>query len=89
MNTTTDDKMARTKTPRTVGWIATTLVVIGALNWGLVGLFSFNLVDAIFGTSSVVSRIIYVLVGLSGLYLIAFARSLAHASMPAYHPRPA
>ena len=46
------------------------LVIIGAINWGLVGLFKFNLVDAIFGELSILSRIIYVLVGISGLWAI-------------------
>jgi hypothetical protein len=54
-----------------IGWVALVLTVIGALNWGLVGLFQFNLVDAIFGEGSGLSRIIYILVGLSGVYLIA------------------
>jgi uncharacterized membrane protein YuzA (DUF378 family) len=57
-------------------WTAILLVVIGALNWGLVGLFEFNLVDAIFGPLSAVSRIIYVLVALAGLYLIFAASQL-------------
>ena len=48
-------------------YIALTLVIIGALNWLLIGLFSFDLVATIFGTMSVVSRIIYSLVGISGL----------------------
>ena len=48
--------------------IAFILLVIGGLNWLLVGAFSFNLVDTIFGVSSVVSSIIYVLVGLSAIY---------------------
>lgn len=48
--------------------IALVLIVIGALNWGLVGLFNFNLVDTIFGVMSVLSRIIYILVGVSGLW---------------------
>ena len=43
------------------------LAVVGALNWGLVGLFHFNLVSAIFGDMSVLSRIVYVVFGLSGL----------------------
>jgi uncharacterized protein len=51
-------------------WIALVLVIIGAINWGLVGLFSFDLVAAIFGSLSIISRIIYDLVGLSGIYLI-------------------
>jgi uncharacterized membrane protein YuzA (DUF378 family) len=44
------------------------LVIIGAINWGLVGLFSWNLVEAIFGGAPVLVRIIYILVGLSGLW---------------------
>lgn len=52
--------------------IALTLVIVGALNWLLVGLFEFNLVDAIFGVSSILSRIIYGLVGLAGIWSIAF-----------------
>lgn len=48
--------------------IALVLIIIGAINWGLIGLFKFNLVDAIFGTMSLLSRIIYTLVGISGLW---------------------
>ncbi len=48
--------------------IALLLIIIGAINWGLIGIFKFNLVDTIFGTMSVVSRIIYTLVGISGLW---------------------
>ena len=55
-----------------INCIALTLVIIGALNWLLVGLFGFNLVDTIFGTLSVISRIIYTIVGLAGLWSIAF-----------------
>ncbi len=46
------------------------LVIVGGLNWGLVGLFDFNLVAAIFGAGSALSRIVYVLVGLSAVYQI-------------------
>ena len=53
---------------KVVDTIALVLIIIGAINWGLIGIFNFNLVDAIFGTMSVVSRIIYTLVGLSGLW---------------------
>ena len=52
--------------------IALTLTIIGAVNWGLIGFFSFDLVAFIFGKMSWISRIIYALVGLSGLYLITF-----------------
>ncbi len=50
--------------------IALVLVIIGAINWLLIGLFDFNLVDSIFGTMSLISRIIYILVGISGLWSI-------------------
>ena len=50
--------------------IALILVVIGAINWGLIGIFKFNLVDTILGTMSIISRIIYTLVGVSGIWLI-------------------
>jgi len=50
--------------------IALILVIIGAINWGLIGLFNFNLVDTIFGAASALSRIIYSLVGISGLWSI-------------------
>ncbi|MCI9177004.1 MAG: DUF378 domain-containing protein [Clostridia bacterium] len=55
---------------KVVDTIALILVIIGAINWGLVGIFNFNLVDTIFGVMSVISRIIYVLVGISGLWAI-------------------
>jgi uncharacterized membrane protein YuzA (DUF378 family) len=67
--------METTSTTRNVGIAALVLTIIGALNWLLVGLFRFNLVSAIFGDMSTLSRIVYVLVGLSGLYLIASASS--------------
>ena len=50
--------------------IALILVIIGAIVWGIIGIFNFNLVDAIFGAMSIVSRIIYILVGISGLWAI-------------------
>jgi uncharacterized membrane protein YuzA (DUF378 family) len=51
-------------------YISLILVIIGGLNWGLIGLFGFNLVDALFGVGSAISRIIYILVGLAALYTI-------------------
>lgn len=50
-------------------WIAIVLVVVGALNWGLIGLFSFDLVAALLGDMSMLSRIVYTLVGLSAVYV--------------------
>ncbi len=50
------------------------LVIIGALNWGLVGAFDFNLVSAILGSVPVVERVVYVLVGLAGLMMLVGCR---------------
>ena len=50
---------------------ALTLSIIGAVNWGLIGLFKFDLVAFLFGNLTWLSRIIYTLVGLCGLYLIS------------------
>ena len=50
--------------------ISLTLVIIGALNWLLIGVFRFDLVAFLFGNMTLLSRIIYILVGLCGLYLI-------------------
>ena len=47
------------------------LVVVGALNWGLVGLFNFNLVTALLGFMPALERVVYLLVGLSAVYLAA------------------
>ena len=62
-------------TMKTLKIIALVLVIVGGLNWGLVGLFNFDLVAAIFGAMSAISRIVYILVGLSAFYL-AFASLL-------------
>jgi len=51
---------------------ALTISIIGAINWGLVGFFDFNLVAFLFGSMSWISRIIYAIVGLCGLYLFTF-----------------
>jgi uncharacterized membrane protein YuzA (DUF378 family) len=51
-------------------WIALILLIIGGLNWGLVGALNFDLVEMLFGDMSAVSRIIYVLVGISGIYTL-------------------
>lgn len=50
--------------------LAFILVIVGALNWGLVGLFHFDLVATLFGAGSLLSRIVYIVVGLSGLWMI-------------------
>lgn len=55
-----------------IDYIAHLLIVIGAINWGLVGFFKFDLVQFIFGDMSILSRIIFALVGIAGLYAISF-----------------
>ena len=57
--------------------IALTLVIIGAINWLLIGVFKFNLVDTLFGSLSVLTRIIYIIVGIAGLWSIAFYSKLS------------
>lgn len=52
---------------QTLQKICLLLTIIGAINWGLIGIFDFNLVDTIFGVGSMLSRIIYSLVGIAGL----------------------
>lgn len=51
---------------------ALTLSIIGAVNWGLIGLFKFDLVAFLFGSMTLLSRIIYTIVGICGIYLISF-----------------
>ena len=53
-----------------IDWIALVLVIIGAINWGLIGLAHFNLVEFVFGGLTIVTKIFYILVGVSGIILI-------------------
>jgi uncharacterized protein len=57
---------------KTLDTIALILIVIGGINWGVIGFFQFNLVDSIFGSFSIISRIIYALVGISSVYALSF-----------------
>ena len=59
---------------------ALTIAIIGALNWGLIGIFRFDLVAFIFGNMSWISRIVYILVGLCGLFLVSFYMHLDERS---------
>lgn len=52
--------------------ISLTLIIVGALNWLLIGVFRFDLVAFLFGNMTLLSRIVYILVGISGLYAITF-----------------
>lgn len=53
---------------KVINTIALLLIIIGGVNWGLVGLFDFNLVDALFGEGSVLARIVYSVVGIAAVY---------------------
>ena len=55
-----------------IKWVAWILAVVGALNWGLVGLFNFDLVAAIFGTGSMASAVVYTVIGFAAVVLILF-----------------
>ncbi|MBQ1280960.1 MAG: DUF378 domain-containing protein [Oscillospiraceae bacterium] len=56
--------------------LALTVAIIGAVNWGLIALFSFDLVAWLFGNMTLAARLVYGLVGISGLYLLGFYRLL-------------
>ena len=62
---------------KTLNVIALVLVIVGGLNWGLVGLFNFDLVAAIFGNMSVLSRVVYSLVGVSAVVVATQLPKLA------------
>ena len=68
---------------RKLGWVALGLLVVGGLNWGLVGLLDFDLVAALTGPNTVLSRGIYTLVGASAAYLALTWRTLARPGLRA------
>ncbi len=57
-------------------WLALILVIVGGLNWGLVSLLNWNLVDTLFGAMSSLSQIVYGLVGLSAVYVLVISGKL-------------
>jgi hypothetical protein len=57
-------------------WVAIILLAVGGLNWGLVGIFDFDLVATIFGDMSALSRIVYSVVGISAVYILAISAKL-------------
>lgn len=73
-------KMARFNT---LDWVAMVLLIVGGLNWGLVGLFAFDLVAALFGEMSFLSRLVYILVGISAIYLAVEAFRWSSQKLPA------
>ena len=63
---------------KAVNLVTLLLVIVGGLNWGLVGLFSFDLVAAIFGSGSALSRFVYILVGVSAVWqLVPFSKAMS------------
>ena len=61
---------------KSIDVVAAVLLVVGGLNWGLVGLFQFDLVAAIFGAGAPIARVVYILVGLSALYQAIFWKTI-------------
>jgi uncharacterized membrane protein YuzA (DUF378 family) len=59
-----------------IDWIAMTLLIVGGLNWGLVGLANFDLVATLFGEGSTLSRLVYILVGLAALFCLYTATKM-------------
>ena len=57
-------------------WVAMILLLVGGLNWGLVGAFNLDLVKAILGDMSLLSRIVYIVVGVSAVYVLAISLKL-------------
>ena len=64
------------KAMKTMDMVVWTLLTIGGLNWGLVGIFNFDLVAAIFGEMSILSKIVYTIVGLAALYDIVAIKAI-------------
>lgn len=65
-----------------IDWLAFILVIVGGLNWGLIGLFKFDLVAELFGDMTTISRVVYSLVGLATVYLLVttIMRYSSHAA---------
>jgi len=71
---------------RAINLVTLLLLIVGGLNWGLVGLFNFDLVAALFGQMSALSRVVYVLVGLSALWqVIPLVKGFSDSETRAQH----
>lgn len=79
-STTPSTPPARRTTP-VLALVALVLLVVGGLNWALVGLFDFDLVAALFGDMSVVSRAVYVIVGIAALYALTLVPRLSRPAL--------
>lgn len=65
---------------KALDYTALIVAIVGAVNWGLIGIFNFNLVELIFGNMTWIARIIYTLVGICGLYTISFFGRIQNSS---------
>lgn len=72
-----DRRAGAARTLNAIDWIALLLLIVGALNWGLIGLAGLDLVASLFGVMTPVSRAVYGLVGLAGLYALYLCMRLA------------
>ena len=73
---------------RLINLVTLALVIVGGVNWGLVGLFGFDLVAAIFGEMSALSRLVYILVGASALWqLVPLIKGFGEGETRAQHAR--
>ena len=64
-------------------WLALAVMMVGGLNWALVGAFDFDLVAALFGPGTIIARILYILAGLAAIWGFAIMRVARRAGMPA------
>ncbi len=65
---------------KTIDYIALIIVIIGAINWGLIGFLNFDLVKLIFGDMTLMTRIVYSIVGIAGLYAISYFGRIRESS---------
>lgn len=63
---------------KTIDYLALIFVIIGAINWGLIGFLGFDLVRVVFGDMSILSRIVYAAVGICGLYALSYFGRIAN-----------
>ena len=60
----------------TFDWVALIIIIVGAINWGLVGLFKIDIIKVIFGDMTIFARMLYIIVGLAGLHLLILSFKL-------------
>ncbi len=78
------EKGIRMRTLNGLDWTALILLIIGGINWGLIGFFGFDLVASLFGQMSAFTRVIYAVVGISAVYVAAISPSLTHRAAGHY-----